>query len=151
MSNPESFTRRKTTSGWRARAIRVLVIEDEQASREFVASELEHAGYLVGEAADGQEGLEQVRRFAPDVIVLDLMLPVLSGFAVARAVRALDRHRNCAILAVTALASEVLRIEALSAGCDVLLRKPVPAALVAEQVCRLVTRRGLKLPSGGSP
>jgi len=129
----------------------VLVAEDEQASRECLASELERAGFLVCQAANGEECLKEVPRFAPDVIVLDLMLPVVSGFAVARALRALGRSENVAILAVTALASEALRIEALAVGCDGFLRKPISATLVVEQVRLLVPRFPSKLPSGGQP
>ncbi len=129
----------------------MLVVEDEQTSREFLASELERAGFLVCEAANGEECLEQVPRFAPDVIVLDLMLPVVSGFAVARALRPLARRRNVAILAVTALASEALRMEALAAGCDGFLRKPISATLVVEQVRLLVDRLPSTVPSGGQP
>jgi DNA-binding response OmpR family regulator len=129
----------------------VLVAEDEDASREFLALELERVGFVVCQASNGEECLEQVASFAPDVIVLDLMLPLVSGFAVARAVRALDHGRNVAILAVTALASEALRIEALAAGCDEVLRKPILATVVVEHVRLLLDRPAWKLPSDGQP
>jgi len=151
VSDPKTVPKAKTISGCRPRAIRVLVVEDDQTSREFLASALERAGLLVCQAANGQECLDEVSRFSPDVIVLDLMLPVVSGFAVARALRASERPRNVGILAVTALASEALRIEALAAGCDGFLRKPVPAALVVEQVLLLVERLPAQLPSGRAP
>src|ERR1700722_1964505 len=138
MSDPKSVPQRRAISGCRPRAIRVLIAEDEQTSREFLASELEREGFLVCQAANGEEALEQVARFAPDVIVLDLMLPVVNGFAVARALHSLGRRRNVAILAVTALASEALRIEALAAGCDGFLRKPIPVTLVIEHLRLLV-------------
>jgi DNA-binding response OmpR family regulator len=128
-------------SGARARAKRVLVVEDDPEPREFLVSELELAGYLVLEAASGHDGLEKVRRFEPDVIVLDLMLPELSGFGLARAVRLFEPRREIAIIAVSALASEALRKEAITAGCDVFLSKPVAAAAVIEQVRSLLSRR----------
>ena len=151
MPDPKSVSQGKTISGRRPRAIRVLLVEDEQASRELLASALERAGFLVCQAANGQECLEQVPRFAPDVIVLDLMLPVVNGFVVARALRAPGRPRKVPILAVTALASEALRIEALAAGCDAFLRKPIPATLVVEQVRLLLDRLPSKLASGRQP
>lgn len=129
------------TSGSRPRAKRVLVVEDDPEPREFLVSELELAGYLVLEAVTGQDGLEKVRRFEPDVIVLDLMLPELSGFGLARAVRLFEPRREIAIIAVSALASEALRKEAIAAGCDVFLSKPVGAAVVIEQVRSLLSRR----------
>jgi DNA-binding response OmpR family regulator len=147
----KSLSPTKTISGCRPRAIRVLIAEDEDASREFLAVELERAGFLVCQTANGEECLEQVAGFAPDVIILDLMLPRVSGFAVARAVRALERRRNVPILAVTALASEALRIEALAAGCDGFLRKPILAAVIIEHVGLLLDRPARNLPSGGQP
>jgi DNA-binding response OmpR family regulator len=151
MSDPKSVPQGRTISGCRPRAIRVLIAEDEQTSREFLASELERAGFLVCQAANGEEALEQVARFAPDVIVLDLMLPVVNGFAVARALHSMGRRRNVAILAVSALASEALRIEALAAGCDGFLRKPIPVTLVIEQVRLLVEGLPSTSSSGGQP
>jgi len=135
MTSPEGPPTHGKTSGSRPRAKRVLVVEDDPEPREFLVSELERAGFLVLEAASGQDGLEKARRFTPDVVVLDLMLPQLSGFGLARAVRSLDRARE------SALASEAMRKEALSAGCDVFLSKPIAAALVVEQVQRLLARR----------
>jgi DNA-binding response OmpR family regulator len=131
----------RKTSGSRPRAKRVLVVEDDPEPREFLVSELELAGFLVLDAASGQDGLEKVRRFDPDVVVLDLMLPELSGFGLARAARSLEPARDLAIIAVSALASEALRREALAAGCDVFLSKPVAAALVVERVRSLLSRR----------
>jgi DNA-binding response OmpR family regulator len=119
----------------------VLVVEDDQSQRECVVSELESAGFIVLEAASGDEGLEQVRRFTPDVVVLDLMLPEISGFAIARAIRSVERTRDVGIVAVSGLASEALRMEALAAGCDAFLMKPVRAELVIEQVRSVQARR----------
>jgi DNA-binding response OmpR family regulator len=151
VTDPKAIAPGPTVSGFRPRAMRVLLIEDEEPSRELLASEMERAGFLVQQAENGHDGLEQVRQFVPDVVVLDLMLPVLSGFAVARAVRAQERSRNVVIVAVSALASEALRVEALAAGCDAFLRKPVPAALVVEQVRLLAALRRPGVPSGGQP
>jgi DNA-binding response OmpR family regulator len=125
------------------------VIEDSRESRELYALELELAGFMVSQAATGEEGLAEVRRFEPDVIVLDLMLPGIDGFSVARVVRALERYRNVAILAVSALTSEPLRREALGVGCDSFLYKPVVATTVVEQARLLLARRqAVTLPSG---
>jgi two-component system, cell cycle response regulator DivK len=122
--------------------MRALVIEDDEASRELFAFELELSGFVVSHAASGREGLDKVRTFEPDVIVLDLILPGLSGFSVARAVRGLERSRNVAIVAVSGLTSEFLRMEAIEAGCDVFLGKPVVPATLVEQAGHLLARRG---------
>ncbi|MGH7439280.1 MAG: response regulator transcription factor [Polyangiaceae bacterium] len=122
----------------------MLVVEDDEAPREFLSMELHSAGFVVAEAADGEQGLRELLQFMPDVVVLDLMLPKLNGFAVARAARTMERResrRRMAIVAVTALSSEALRAEALAAGCDALLVKPIRATQVVEQVRLLAARR----------
>ncbi len=132
------------TTGSRPRPTRVLVVEDEDAPRESLSMELHEAGFVVAQAADGEQGLEEVLEFEPDVVVLDLMLPRLNGFDMARTARALERRENrrpMAIVAVTALSSEPLRMEALAAGCDTLLSKPIRAKQVVEQVRLLAPRR----------
>ncbi len=99
--------------------------------------ELHSAGFVVAQASDGEQGLEELLRFAPDVVVLDLVLPKLNGFDVARAARTVERKeskRRMAIIAVTGLSSDALRNEALAAGCDTLVVKPVRAAQIVEQV-----------------
>jgi DNA-binding response OmpR family regulator len=141
MSSPQGPPSRRKTSGSRPRVKRVLVVEDDPEPREFLVAELEREGFLVLDAASGQDGLEKVPRFEPDVVVLDLVLPVLSGFALARAVRSLEPSREIGIVAVSGLASEALRKEAIAAGCDVFLSKPVGAAVVVEQVRSLLSRR----------
>jgi two-component system alkaline phosphatase synthesis response regulator PhoP len=120
---------------------RALVIEDAQDCRVLFAYELESSGFVVLTAADGQEGLESVRIFQPDVIVLDLVLPGLSGFCVARAARSLEPTRTAIIVAVSGLTSHPLRDEALAAGCDIVLGKPIEPATIVEHACALMERR----------
>jgi CheY-like chemotaxis protein len=138
--SPSNFPPR-TISGVVPRAPRALVVEDAQDWQELLVSELQSAGFLVEQASSGAEALEQVHRFRPDVIVLDLMLPGLNGFAVARVVRTLERGRHIVIIAVSALTAEPLRQEAVSAGCDAVLSKPLVAATVIEEAVVLMERR----------
>jgi DNA-binding response OmpR family regulator len=120
----------------------VLIIEDTTDLRDLFAAELATDGFLVIDAADGEMGLDKAQRFRPDAIVLDLMLPGINGFNVARMLRGDERTRETAIVAVTALASERLRAMAIEAGCDSCLTKPVlGAAVVAELMRLLVARR----------
>jgi CheY-like chemotaxis protein len=140
--SPRKEPSRRKISGSRPRAVRVLVVEDEQPQREYLVSELERTGFIVLEASNGNDALELVRRFAPDVVVLDMMIPEISGFALARAIRSSERTRDIGIVAVSALASEALRMEALGAGCDAFLKKPVRAELVIEEVRSVQDRRG---------
>lgn len=126
----------------RTRCPLILVIEDVEDLRELFAAEIATDGFLVIDAADGETGIEKARCFEPDGIVLDLMLPGINGFSVARILRGEQRTRNTAIVAVTALTSEHHRSMALDAGCDACLSKPVlAAAVVAELMGLLIQRR----------
>jgi DNA-binding response OmpR family regulator len=99
----------------------ILVVDDELPLREFVRKNLEARGFAVRLAADGQEALAAFGRGGVDLIVLDLMLPVLDGLAVARAVRA---GSAVPILALTALADPEHEAAARAAGVDDYLTKP---------------------------
>jgi DNA-binding response OmpR family regulator len=118
----------------------VLVVEDAADSRELYASELSLAGFSVSEAEDGDQGLRLALRLEPDIIVLDLMLPGLNGYSVARLVRTLQRRRRSVIIAVSAITSEPLRLAALDAGCDSFLSKPVVASRVVTEALLLLQR-----------
>src|SRR4051812_20922263 len=89
---------------------RVLVIEDERALTKVLAYNLEREGYEAIVAHDGQEGLRKAQTLLPDLILLDLMLPVLNGLEVCRELRAGDRTREIPILMLTAKAEETDQI-----------------------------------------
>jgi DNA-binding response OmpR family regulator len=118
-----------------------LIVEDAVDLRVLFARELTDAGFTVVQACDGPAAIEQAHRFRPQAVLLDLMLPGVSGFGVARFLREDERTRDAAIVAVTALASERLRISALEAGCDLFIRKPVAVADVVGQLMRLLEQR----------
>jgi DNA-binding response OmpR family regulator len=119
----------------------VLLVEDTVDQRVLFARELTDAGFTVVQACDGPAAIEQAHRFGPQAVLLDLMLPGVNGFSVARFLREDERTRDAAIVAVTALGSETLRISALEAGCDLFIRKPVEAADVVGQLIRLLEQR----------
>jgi DNA-binding response OmpR family regulator len=107
----------------------ILVVDDEAKIRELVRSYLEREGYAVLEADGGQRALETVARALPDLIVLDLMLPDLSGEEVARSIRSVSA---VPIIMLTAKASEDDRVAGLRLGADDYLVKPFsPRELVA--------------------
>ncbi|MCZ6738205.1 MAG: CHASE domain-containing protein [Actinobacteria bacterium] len=117
--------RRKTGArGSDLAGMRVLLAEDNEANRILTRDLLQVAGCNVTEATDGQTALDMARAEPPDVIVLDIQLPVVDGIEVARAIRSDDRLSDIPILAVTALAmhEDVDRI--MAAGCDGYLAKP---------------------------
>lgn len=107
----------------------VLVVDDEPKIRELVRSYLEREGYSVLEAGTGQRALETASRAEPDLIVLDLMLPDVSGEEVARSIRSIS---DTPIIMLTAKAAEDDRVAGLRLGADDYLVKPFsPRELVA--------------------
>jgi len=107
----------------------ILVVDDERKIRDLVRSYLEREGYSVLVADTGQRALETLERARPDLLVLDLMLPDLSGEEIARAVRG---HSSLPIIMLTAKASEDDRVTGLRLGADDYLAKPFsPRELVA--------------------
>jgi DNA-binding response OmpR family regulator len=100
---------------------RILVVEDEPALQETLAYNLIREGYQVEIAGDGQVAIEKARRTPPDLIVLDLMLPVLDGFEVCRILR---QQLSVPILILTARDEEIDRVIGLELGADDYLTKP---------------------------
>ena len=103
---------------------RVLVVDDEPDIVALVAYHLAKAGYRVATASSGTDALESVRRERPAIVVLDLMLPGMSGYEVVAQLRANDATRDVAVLMLTARREEADRIQGLSLGADDYLTKP---------------------------
>lgn len=102
-------------------AEQILIVEDERALRETLAYNLARQGYAVETAADGKAAIEKARALHPDLIILDLMLPVLDGFEVTRILR---QEMSVPIIMLTARAEEIDRIIGLEIGADDYLTKP---------------------------
>lgn len=106
-------------------ANRILIADDNLANVELLDAYLAEFDYEIETAADGAETLEKVASFGPDLILLDIMMPRLSGFEVCETVKSDPKTKGIMILMVTAL-SELGDIErAVNAGCDDYLSKPV--------------------------
>ncbi|HEY2064791.1 MAG TPA: response regulator transcription factor [Gemmatimonadaceae bacterium] len=103
---------------------RVLVVDDEADIVALVAYHLAKSGYRVSTASSGTDALEAMRRERPALVVLDLMLPGLSGYEVLEQLRASDATRDVAVLMLTARREEPDRIRGLSLGADDYLTKP---------------------------
>src|SRR5512138_515890 len=100
---------------------KILVVEDELSLRESLAYNLKKEGYQVETADNGRSALEAARRVKPDLLVLDVMLPEMDGFEVARVLR---REMTSAILMLTARDGEIDRVVGLEVGADDYLTKP---------------------------
>ena len=102
-------------------AEKILVVEDELSLRETLAYNLKKDGYAVESVGDGRSALDAARRLKPDLVVLDLMLPELDGFEVARVLR---KEMTTAILMLTARDDEIDRVVGLEVGADDYMTKP---------------------------
>ena len=126
---------------------RILVVDDEAAIRETVGYALRGEGYEVSDAADGEEALEVARSNGFDVLILDLMLPKLSGVEVCRRLRA---ESDVPILLLTAKDAEVDRVLGLEAGADDYVTKPFSMAELVSRVRAILRRRELDRSSSGA-
>jgi len=120
--------------------IRILIAEDNAINRELLRELLEARGYVVEEASDGQTALRMMEHSTPDIVLVDIGMPVLDGYAVVRKVRENPRLVHVPVLAVTAYAMQGDREKILSAGFDGYLPKPVNGGLLIEEVKRLLAR-----------
>jgi two-component system phosphate regulon response regulator PhoB len=121
---------------------RVLVVDDEADIVALVAYHLAKSGYRVSTAATGPDALEAARRERPALIVLDLMLPGLSGYEVLEQLRASDTTRGVAVLMLTARREEQDRIRGLTLGADDYLTKPFSPQELVLRVAAILRRIG---------
>lgn len=111
----------------------ILLIEDNEQNRYLATFLLEQYGYKVVSVPDGPRGIELAPSLKPDLILLDIQLPVMDGYAVASALRGIESLGNTPIIAVTSYAMAGDREKALAAGCTGYIEKPIdPETFVAE-------------------
>jgi two-component system phosphate regulon response regulator PhoB len=127
---------------------RILIIEDERALTEVLTYNLQREGYQTIVAHDGQEGLRKAQLLLPDLILLDLMLPVLDGLSVCRELRAGEQTRHIPILMLTAKAEETDQVVGFSLGADDYVTKPFSVKVLMQRVKALKRRSdtGMETP-----
>ena len=124
----------------------VLIVEDEAALVELLRYNLEKEGFRVTSAADGEEALSAIAENPPDLVILDWMLPLVSGLEVCRQIRRKPETRELPVIMLTARGEEADRVRGLEGGADDYISKPFsPSELVAR--VRAVMRRSR--PAGG--
>jgi two-component system, OmpR family, alkaline phosphatase synthesis response regulator PhoP len=119
--------------------VRILVVDDDENLRRLMAAYLELEGYVVGEAKDGPSALTAIEEQDPQLVILDLMLPVIGGLDVARKIRA---TRTTPILMLTARASEDDVLRGFEAGADDYLAKPFSPKVLVARVKAVLRRAG---------
>jgi two-component system, OmpR family, phosphate regulon response regulator PhoB len=126
----------------------VLVVEDEAAIATLLRYNLEKQGYRVSEASDGQEALTRIQEQQPDIVLLDWMLPVMSGIEVCRQIRRKPATRDLPVIMVTARTEDHDAVRALNTGADDYITKPFNIdALLARM--RALLRRSNAVPDKG--
>ena len=103
----------------------ILIVEDYPDTRMLLSSLLRSKGYMVVEAGDGKEGVQQANRTNPDLILMDLALPELDGVEATRQIRQRQSHSQTPIFAVSAFATSDVQQDALDAGCNEVFTKPL--------------------------
>ena len=129
---------------------RILVVDDEPDITALVAYHLARAGYRVSTAANGAEALRLARTERPDLVILDLMLPGVSGYDVLAELRRLDDTRDVGVILLTARREEVDRIRGLTLGADDYLTKPFSPAELSLRVKALLRRLAAPSVAAGS-
>ncbi len=130
---------------------RILLVEDERDMAELVAMRLKREGYLVDLAYDGKEGLEKVRADPPDLAILDLMLPRMSGTDLANEIRHDPRTTNLPIIMLTAKSEESDVVVGLQLGADDYVTKPFSMSVLVARVAAVLRRCAALDAAGAGP
>jgi two-component system, cell cycle response regulator DivK len=120
----------------------ILLVEDNETIRNAFGVLLEESGYRVEQAASGAEALEKAERAPPDLILMDMGLPDLSGLEVTRRIRAQPATRNSVVVALTGRALETDRAACLAAGCTGYLAKPINTTQLLRIIPEFLERAG---------
>lgn len=118
--------------------MRVLIAEDNTENLDMLRRRLERRGYTVFAAADGQQAIDQTLALKPDIVLMDVSMPILSGLEATRAIRQNPEVERTPIVALTAHAMDGDRARCLEAGCDAYATKPVDLPSLIATMERLV-------------
>lgn len=121
-----------------AQTATVLLVEDTEDNRFMMRRLLEMSGYEVVEATNGEEAVKLAQSERPQLILMDLSLPVIDGLAATRAIRKLDGFAEVPIVAVSAHATSDFQAEALAAGCNSYITKPIDFSELEVLLARLL-------------
>jgi CheY-like chemotaxis protein len=124
----------------------VLLIEDNEMNRDMLSRRLTKRGYTVVMAIDGQQGIDMAVSEKPDIILLDMSLPVVDGWEAAKQIKANPLSAGVPLIALTAHAMAADRERAMSAGCDDFDTKPVELPRLLAKMEALLTAKGIAPP-----
>jgi two-component system, cell cycle response regulator DivK len=119
--------------------VKILLVEDNEMNRDMLSRRLIRKGYQVVMAVDGQDGVEQAHSTVPDLILMDMSLPVIDGWEATRQLKSADSTKGIPIIALTAHAMSGDREKALAAGCDDYDTKPINLPQLLAKIEALLT------------
>jgi two-component system cell cycle response regulator DivK len=119
---------------------KILLVEDNDDNRDMLARRLQRKGYAVVVALDGQQGVEMAASERPDLILMDMSLPVLDGWEATRQLKAMPESRAIPVIALTAHAMSGDREKAIAAGCDDYDIKPIELPRLLGKIETLLDR-----------
>lgn len=119
---------------------KILLVEDNEMNRDMLSRRLERRGFSVTCAVDGQEALVQAAALRPDLILMDMSLPVMDGWEATRRLKSDESLRGIPVVALTAHAMASDEQQAREAGCDDFDTKPVELARLLDKIQRLIAR-----------
>jgi CheY-like chemotaxis protein len=119
---------------------KILLVEDNEMNRDMLSRRLERRGYQVVQAVDGAQGVEMARSEMPDLIMMDMSLPVLDGWEATRRIKSDEAIRAIPVIALTAHAMSGDRERAIAAGCEDYDTKPIELPRLIGKIEALLTR-----------
>ena len=122
---------------------KILVVDDDADLIELISFNLKQAGYSIGTASNGVDAIKKAHSLSPDLIVLDIMMPELDGFAVCEILRRDTQTASIPIMMLTAISSELGRMAALGSGATDFLTKPFSPRLLVARIEDLLKRASL--------
>lgn len=124
---------------WQKRMTKILLVEDNEDNRDMLSRRLERKDFVVALAVDGQDGIEKAATDLPDIILMDMSLPIMDGWEATRTLKANAKTENIPVIALTAHAMSSDREKAIKAGCDDYDTKPVDFQRLLGKIKKLVS------------
>jgi len=120
---------------------KILIVEDNPQNMRLIEMALNAESYFLLEATNGEEALEKAKKERPDLIIMDVQLPKMSGLEVTRKLRGIPEFSRTPIIALTAYAMKGDKEKALDAGCDAYLSKPIKARDLPGLIAKMLLQR----------
>lgn len=118
---------------------KLLLVEDNEDNRDMLSRRLERKGFVVTLAVDGQDGVNKAQEVLPDIILMDMSLPIMDGWEATRTLKSSTETENIPVIALTAHAMSSDREKAIGAGCDDYDTKPVDFKRLLEKIAKLTS------------